>query len=54
MVMAIAVAELAEALRYKPVGRRFDSRRGSLRFFTDLIRPAALTEMSTRCVYPGG
>jgi hypothetical protein len=36
-----AMAQLVEALRYKPEGREFDST-VSLEFFIDLILPAAL------------
>jgi hypothetical protein len=36
-----AVAQLVEALRYKPEGRGFDSRL-SLEFFIEIILPAAL------------
>ena len=36
------VAQLVEALRYKPEGRRFDSPMVSLEFFIDIILPAAL------------
>ena len=53
----LLVAQLVEALRYKPKERGFDSRVVSLEFFIDIIIPAALwpwgltqplTEMSTR------
>ena len=37
-----AVAQLVEALRYKLEGRRFDSPMVSLKFFIDVILPAAL------------
>jgi len=37
-----AVAQLVEELRYKPEGFGLDSRWGSVKFFTELIRPAAL------------
>jgi hypothetical protein len=37
-----AVAQLVEALRYKPLGRRFDSRWCDWIFFIDIILPAAL------------
>jgi hypothetical protein len=37
-VLGYAVAQLVEALPYKPEGREFDSRWG---FFIDLIFPAA-------------
>ena len=37
-----AVAQLVEALRYKPEGRGFDSRYRHLIFFFDVILPAAL------------
>ena len=37
--MGHAVAQLVEALRYKPEGRGFDSR---LEFFIDIILPVAL------------
>jgi hypothetical protein len=37
-----AVAQLDEALRYKPEGRGFDSPMVSLEFFIDIILPAAL------------
>jgi hypothetical protein len=40
--MGHAVALLVEALRYKPEGRQFDSRKVSLEFFIDTILPAAL------------
>ena len=36
-----AVAQLVEALRYKPEGRGFDSRMVSLEFFIDIILSAA-------------
>jgi len=36
-----AVAQLVEALRYKPEGRGFDSRWCHLGFFIDIILPAA-------------
>jgi hypothetical protein len=48
---------VVEALRYKPEGCEFDSRRSHWIFFIDIILPAAhnshgvesvLTEMSTR------
>jgi len=37
-----AVAQLVKALRYKPEGRGFDSRRCHWNFFIDIILPAAL------------
>ena len=37
-----SVAQLVEALRYKPEGRGFDSRWFHLNFFIDIILPAAL------------
>jgi len=37
-----AVAQLVEALRYKPEGREFDSRWCHGIFFIDIILPAAL------------
>ena len=37
-----AVAQLVEAVRYKPEGRGFDSPLVSLEFFIDVILPAAL------------
>jgi hypothetical protein len=37
----LLVAQLVEALRYKPEGRGFDSR-WSLELFIDIILPAAL------------
>ena len=37
-----AVAQLVEALRYKPEGSGFDSPMVSLEFFIDIILPAAL------------
>jgi len=37
-----AVAQLVEALRYKPEGRGFDSRWCHWIFFIDIILPAAL------------
>ena len=37
-----AVAQLVEALRYKPEGRGFDSPMVSLKFFIDTILPVAL------------
>ena len=37
-----AVVQLVEALRFKPEGRGFDSRKVSLEFFIDIILPAAL------------
>jgi hypothetical protein len=37
-----AVAQLVEALRYKPEGRGFDSRWFHWNFFFDIILPAAL------------
>jgi hypothetical protein len=37
-----AVAQLVEALRYKPEGRGFDSRGCHWIFFIDIILPAAL------------
>jgi len=52
-----AVAQLVEALRYKPEGRELRFPMVSLEFFIDIILPAALwlwrltqplTEMSTR------
>ena len=56
------MAQLVEALRYKPEGRKFDSRMVSLDFF-QLHNPSGrtlalgltqpLTEMSTRNVYWG-
>ena len=48
------MAQLVVALRYKPVGRGFDSPKLSLEFFIDIILPATLgltqplTEMSAR------
>jgi len=36
------VAQLVEALRYKSEGREFDFPMVSLRFFIDIILPAAL------------
>jgi hypothetical protein len=41
-IMGHAVAQLLEALRYKPEGRGFDSQMRSLNFSIDLILPAAL------------
>ena len=45
-----AVAQLVEALRYKPEGRGFDSRWCRLEFFIDIILGSTqpLTEKSTR------
>jgi hypothetical protein len=40
--MGHAVQQFVETLRYKPEGRGFDSRRGLLRFFIDLILLVAL------------
>ena len=40
--MGCAVAQLIEALRYKPEGRGFNSGRDLLRFIINLILPAAL------------
>ena len=40
--MGHAVAQLVEALRYKPKGRGFDSRWYNWSFFIDIIIPAAL------------
>jgi hypothetical protein len=37
-----AVEQLVEALRYKPEGCGFDSRRCHFQFFNDIILPAAL------------
>jgi hypothetical protein len=37
-----AMAQLVEALRYKPKGREFDSRLVLLEFFIDIILPSAL------------
>ena len=37
-----AVAQLVEALRFKPEGRGFDSRWSHLEFFVDIILQAAL------------
>jgi len=37
-----AVAQLVEALRYKPEGRVFDSRMVLLEFFIDIFLPAVL------------
>ena len=37
-----AMAQLVEALRYKPKGRGFDSPMMSLEFFIDIILPVAL------------
>jgi hypothetical protein len=37
-----AVAQLVEALRYKPEGRGFDSRWSHWNFYSDLILPVAL------------
>jgi len=57
------VAQLVEALRYKPEGRGFDSPMVLLEFFIDIILLAALwplgltqplTEMSTRNISWGG
>jgi len=42
------VAQLAEALRYKPEGRGFDSPMMSLEFFIDAILPAALSQGSAQ------
>jgi hypothetical protein len=42
MALGYAVAQLVETLRYKPEGRRFDSRWESVEFFGDLIFPVAL------------
>jgi hypothetical protein len=39
--MGHVVAQLVEALRYKPEGRGFDSN-GVIGFFIDIILPAAL------------
>jgi hypothetical protein len=36
------VAQLVEALRYKPEGRGFEIPMESLEFFSDLILPVAL------------
>ena len=55
------VAQLVEALRYKPKGRRFDSR-WSVEFFIDVILPAALwpwgrlslKQKSVPGTFPGG
>jgi len=53
------VAQLVEALRYKPEGRGFDSRYRQWSFFTEKIPPAALgliqplTEM-TASIFPVG
>ena len=41
-VLYFAVAQLVEALRYKPGGRGFDSQWYHWNFFTDVILPAAL------------
>jgi len=38
----LLVAQLVEALHYKPEGRGFDSPMVSLQFLTDIIFPAAL------------
>jgi hypothetical protein len=38
----LLVAQLVEALCYKPEGRGFDSPMMSLKFFTDIILPATL------------
>ena len=52
-----AVAQLVEALRYKPEGRGFDSRWCHWIFFIGIILSSALgstqplTEMSTRNVF---
>jgi hypothetical protein len=40
--MRYVVAQLVEALHYKPEGRGFDSQWGIWNFFIDLILPAAL------------
>ena len=40
--MGHVVAQLVEALRYKPQGCGFDSPMMSLEFFIDIILPAAL------------
>ena len=40
--MGHAVAQLVEALRYKSVGRGFESLVMVLEFFIDIILPAAL------------
>ena len=61
--MGHAVANLVEALLYKPEGRWFTSRWCQRNFFMDIILPAALnalglnrtlTEMNTRNIYWGG
>jgi hypothetical protein len=51
-----AVAQLVEALRYKPEGRGFDFRWGHWDFFVDLsLGPTQpLTEMSARVISWGG
>jgi hypothetical protein len=38
----LLVAQLVEALRYKPEGRGFDSLMVSLELFIDMIHPAVL------------
>jgi hypothetical protein len=38
----LLVAQLVEALRYKPEGRGFDSRLCHWKFFIEIILPAAL------------
>ena len=56
------MAQLAEALRYKPVGRGFDSRWGHWKFFIVIILPAALRHWGRLClwhewvtgIFPGG
>jgi hypothetical protein len=51
--MSLPVAQLVEALHYKPEGRGFDSRLG---FFINIIFPGLakpLTEMSTNNFYWG-
>jgi hypothetical protein len=45
------VAQLFEALRFKPEGRGLDSRWGSFVFFIDLILPAALLHYGTRDIF---